>query len=786
MEIVFCVLEENKGEKSHMNFESFYLKESAWGKQVLKKKNYKDRAKMRQRMSIAAFTLTLVFAILILRLSYIMIVKRADYAARAEEQWTSEVKIDAIRGRILDRNGKELAVSANVYRVDFDLNSIRAYLKRPLNSIPSKELEHMKSVGIPTPSGDNGLTTDDIAPVIANALNMDVTEIKKDLETKLPSGANAGSAKVVRRIEKEAADKVKALNINGVLVSPDTKRYYPNSNFLSHVLGSTNSDGKGLTGVELEYDSYLAGIPGMKIAELDKNNRDLPYTISQFTSPINGKDVSLTIDENIQNFAEKIAEQAYEDNKAKAVSILVMDPKTGEVLAMVNKPDFDPNSPYEGADKFEGANDSDKLQKMWRNRLVNDTFEPGSIFKVFTAITGLEENVVNKDTQFVDNGSISVGGINPKCWKAGGHGVQNFPQIIQNSCNVGFVELGQMIGKEKLSASIGKFGFGKVSGIDLPGEAQGIVKPLNKISDADLATISFGQTNTVNSVQYMAGLNAIANGGTLIQPHVMKEVSHKDENNVDIVDETFKPKTTTVASPEKTAELRSYLEGVITGGSGTATFIDGYHIAGKTGTAQKVINGRYQEGKYISSFVGMAPSNDPKVTVMITIDEPSNGQYYAAQVAVPYAKPLFTDIFSYLNSKFADENEGQITRDVVIPEVRNMKKADAEKVLKDAKLDFNIDGDGESVMSITPYPGYSVKEGSKVNLHTNSDGADNNVVMPDVRGYSKEDAASLLNNLGITAAFEGNGAVSAQDISSGEVVTKGTTVKLTLSSDYKD
>ena len=786
MEIVFCVLEENKGEKSHMNFESFYLKESTWGKQVLKKKNYKDRAKMRQRMSIAAFTLTLVFAILILRLSYIMIVKRADYAARAEEQWTSEVKIDAIRGRILDRNGKELAVSANVYRVDFDLNSIRAYLKRPLNSIQSKELEHMKSVGIPTPSGDNGLTTDDIAPVIANALNMDATEIKKDLETKLPSGANAGSAKVVRRIEKEAADKVKALNINGVLVSPDTKRYYPNNNFLSHVLGSTNSDGKGLTGVELEYDSYLSGTPGMKIAELDKNNRDLPYTISQFTSPINGKDVELTIDENIQSFAEKIAEQAYEDNKAKAVSILVMDPKTGEILAMVNKPDFNPNNPYEGADKFEGANDSDKLQKMWRNRLVNDTFEPGSIFKVFTAITGLEENVVNKDTQFVDNGSISVGGINPKCWKAGGHGVQNFPEIIKNSCNVGFVELGQMIGKEKLSASISKFGFGKVSGIDLPGEAQGIVKPLNKISDADLATIAFGQTNTVNSVQYMAGFNAIANGGTLIQPHVMKEVSHNDENNVNIVDETFKPKTTTVASPEKTAELRSYLEGVVTGGSGAGTFIDGYHIAGKTGTAQKVINGRYQEGKYISSFVGMAPYNDPKVTVMITIDEPSNGQYYAAQVAVPCAKPLFTDIFSYLNSKFADENEGQITRDVVIPEVRNMKKADAEKVLKDAKLDFNIDGDGESVMSITPYPGYSVKEGSKVNLHTNSDGTDNNVVMPDVRGYSKEDAASLLNNLGIIAAFEGNGAVSAQDISSGEVVTKGTTVKLTLSSDYKD
>lgn len=753
----------------------------------MKKRNYKDKAKMRQRMSIAAFALTFVFAILTTRLSYIMIVKRADYAARAEEQWTSEVKIDAIRGRILDRNGKELAVSANVYRVDFDLNSIRSYLSRGLKELSNSEIEHMKTVGIPIPSGEDGLKTDDIAPAIAKALDLDVEKVKDKLETKLPSGAKAGSATLIRRIEKEQADKVKELNISGVLVSPDTKRYYPNNNFLAHVLGSTNVDGKGLTGIELQYNSYLSGVPGMKIAELDKNNRDLPYTISQFTSPVNGKDVTLTIDENIQNFAEKAAQQAFEDTKAKAVSILVMDPKTGEVLGMVNKPDFNPNTPYEGAEEFEGANTSEKVQKMWRNRLVNDTFEPGSIFKVITAITGLEENIVNKDTKFFCNGSLAVGGIHPKCWRTQGHGAQVFPDIIQNSCNVGFMELGAMIGKEKLCEYINKFGFGQASGIDLPGEAKGIVKSADKVSEADLATIAFGQTNTVNSVQYMAALNAIANGGTLIQPHLMKEITHNDENSVNIVDETFKPKTTTVASPEKTAELRSYLERVVTGGSGTGTFIEGYHIGGKTGTAQKVVNGVYGAGKYISSFVGMAPVDDPKVTIMVTIDEPSNGVYYAAQVAVPPAKTLFTDIFNYLDNKFANENLGQITRDVVIPEIRGMKIADAKKALKDAKLDFSINGEGESVINITPYPGYSVKEGSKINLYTGSDAIyNNNVVMPDVRGYSKEDATSLLNNLGIVTMFEGSGMVSEQDISQGEVITKGTTVKLTLSSDYKD
>ncbi|BCZ47021.1 stage V sporulation protein D [Clostridium gelidum] len=748
----------------------------------MRKRKYINKAKMRQRMIVTAFSLTVIFSILIIRLSYIMIVKRADYAGKAEEQWTSELKIDAKRGRILDRYGNELAVSANVYRIDFDLKSLSAYLKRPLKSIPIKEIDHMKSVGIPVPTGDGGLKTDDIAPVIAKVLDMDVSEIEK----KLPSGADAGYVTVARKIEKDVADKIKEFNINGVVVSPDTKRYYPNNNFLSQALGSTDSDGKGLTGLELQYNSYLSGIPGMKIAELDKNNRDLPYTSSQYTSSINGKDVTTTIDENIQNIAENIAKRCYENNKAKAVSILIMDPKTGEVLAMVNKPDFDPNNPRDGAEKFDGKDNNEKIQKMWRNRLVNDTFEPGSIFKVITAISGLENNIVNKDTQFVDNGSISIGGITVKDAEQQNR-LQNLLQIIQNSSNVGFVELGKMIGKEKLCESIDKFGFGKVSGIDLPGEAPGIVKPVNKVSIADLATISFGQTNTLNSVQYMAAFDAIANGGTLIQPHIMKEVTHNDENNVNIVDEVFKPKTSIVASPEKTAELRTYLEGVVTGGSGTGTFIEGYHIGGKTGTAEKVVDGKYGEGKYISSFVGMAPSSDPKVTIMITVDEPRNGEYYAAQVAVPYAKSLFTDIFNYLNSKFSDENSKKITKDVVIPEVRNMKVADAKKILKDARLDCNIDGDGEKVVNMTPYPGSSVKEDSKITLYTSSDATYNNdVVMPNVRGYSKEDATYLLKSIGIVSTFDGNGAVSEQDIDQGEVISKGTTVKLTLSSDYKD
>ena len=365
--------------------------------------------------------------------------------------------------------------------------------------------------------------------------------------------------------------------------------------------------------------------------------------------------------------------------------------------------------------------------------------------------------------------------------------MQSFPEIIQNSCNVAFIQVGQKIGKEKLYESIDKFGFGKKTGIDLPGEASGIVKTVANMSDADLATISFGQTNTVNSVQYLTAFNAVANGGTLIQPHVMKEITHEDENGTKIVDKTYVPKKSTVASKEKTAELRGYLENVVLHGSGQSTFIEGYHIGGKTGTAQKVINGKYGDGKYISSFVGMAPVDNPKVTMMITVDEPSTGVYYASQVAVPYAKQLWIDIFNYMNNKSGNDSESGFIKDVTVPEVRNMTVEEAKKKLKEYNLNCTVDGNGTKVIDMSPYPGYAVKEGSKIILYTGSNATYNNsVAMPDVRGYSKENAEKLLTELGLTGSFEGEGNVSEQNISPGEVIQKGTGVKFTLNIEYGD
>ena len=693
-----------------------------------------------------------------------MIVKRDEYSSRAEEQWTSEVSIDARRGRILDRNGVELAVSANVYRIDFDLNSVRQYLK------------------------NNSLTNADIAGKIADAVAMEESKVMEKLETKLASGANAGSATLIRRIEKEAADKVNNLNIDGVIVSPDTKRYYPKGEFLAHVLGSTNVDGQGLTGVELQYNEHLSGVPGVRISEIERNEENLSYTISNFTEPIDGKDVTLTIDSKIQAIAEKVAEKGLVDNQAKRVSIMVMNPNNGEILAMVNKPDFDPNNPFDGFEDFSGETDGEKLQKMWRNSLVNDTFEPGSIFKVVTMVTALEEGIASESDTFECGGSLQVGSHTIKCWKTSGHGSQILPQILQNSWNVGFMKLGEKIGKETLNEYIKKLGFGKTTGIDLPGEASGIVKKTENITESDLATISFGQTNTVTAIQYMQAFNALANGGSLIQPHIMKEVSHYNSDDTKVIDETYEPVISkNVLSDKSTATLRDYLERTVNEGGSNKSYIEGYHIGGKTGTAQKVnsVTGGYESGKYISSMAAMAPVDSPEITAFVSIDEPSNGAYYAGVVTAPLMKILLTDIFNYMDSEFS-EDYNAVVRDVLIPEIRGKSIEEAKKILKDVNLEYNIEGSGEIVTNTQPYPGYTVKEGTKITIYT-GDAVDNNKVsMPDLTGLSVTSAKDILDDLGIKYSLEGDGFVIDQSIPAGEVITTGSNVRLTLSDDYGD
>ncbi|EHK2356142.1 stage V sporulation protein D [Clostridium perfringens] len=722
-----------------------------------KKKNKKIKL---NEGRVLAFLLAIVilFLVLVGKLLYIGIFRSKDYKAMAEEQWTNEIQIDARRGRILDRNNRELAVTANVFRVDLDLITLRKYIDK-------KDTDNIE-----------------IAKLLAEALEMDEEKVLSRIELTYPSGNPANSATLIRRIEKEKADKVKELDINGVIVSEDTKRYYPNGDFLSHTLGTTNADGEGLSGLELYYNEELMGIPGVRVSEVAGNSTSNPYSETSFTPPVDGKDMTLTIDENIQYFVEKVAEDALNKHNADSVSIAVMNPNNGEILGMVNKPGFNPNNPYEGSEAFKGKDESAKLQNMWRNTIVSDAFEPGSIFKIITSIAAIEENIAGKDEVYYCDGSLNVAGKNIKCWKPGGHGVQNFNQTLENSCNVAFMEMGAKLGAEKLNEYIKLFGFGTQSGIDLPGEATGIVKNVEDISAVDLATISFGQTNTMNGIQFMTALNAVANGGDLIQPHIMKELSHKDDNGTKIIDEVFVPKIQeNIVDEKSTMRVKEALESTVSNGSSKDAGIEGIKVAGKTGTAEKVDpeTGTYGAG-YIASFAGFAPYDNPQVSLIVIIDNPKNGEHFGGIVAAPFAGELFNNIFNYISL-----NEGQLDakdESVIIPDLRGDKVTSAEKTLNELGINCVIEGDGTFVTSVTPIPGYKVKKGDSITLYAGSrfDRNEKEIVVPDFRKLNKEEAEEILKSLGLKGEFEGEGEIKEQSISAGEIIKNGDKIKFKL------
>lgn len=538
----------------------------------------------------------------------------------ANSQWTSYVKIDAKRGNILDRNNHELAVSADVYRVDLDLTSLRQTLMESKTS------------------------TEVFAAKLAEILKIKSDNIKSAMNKSLSNGLPASWTPLKRQVEKADADKVKALKIFGIIVSEDTKRFYPQNDFLSHVIGNIDAQGNGNSGIELSYNKELSGEPGYITFEKDSKSNQLFYADSRYTMPKEGKSVQLTIDEVIQRYAEKAADKALTNNKAKSVSIIVTNPKNGEILSMVNKPDYDLSNPQAG------AKTSQELNVIWKNRSVEDVFEPGSIFKVITAAAAMENATSKENDKFVCNGYLKVSNRIINCWETKGHGTENFIDILKNSCNVGFMEVGQKLGKDKLNTFTLKLGFGHKTGIDLPGEASGIVKNVQNMSDVDLATMSFGQGISVTQVQYMAAFNAIANGGMWIKPHVMRNLVHYDNNSNIVVDKNFDDfQKKQVLDSGLTSTLRGYMEKVVSEGVGSNAYIKDLPIGGKTGTAQKVgPNGGYEDKKYMSSFAGLAPVADPKISLIVTIDEPDPSNYYAGQVAAPVAKDLFNEIFNYI------------------------------------------------------------------------------------------------------------------------------------------
>lgn len=567
----------------------------------------KRKFSSRNRLLVVFFIIVIVLIAIIGRLSYIAIDKGDELRLLAEKQWTDKTLIKPVRGQIFDRNYNQLVTNESDYRIDIDLKTLNQSIK-------------MKKI-----------TMSNLEDKLSSIIGMDTGSIDKIIKTK-------DEYKILKRgISNDQKNKINTLGINGIIISSDTKRYYVNGNFLSQVLGYTDSDGKGVSGVELNYDKTLTGTPGLNVSQVDNKRSDLPYEEPTYTKPINGKDMSLTIDANLQLFVEKEAEKALNDNGAKSVTITIMNPKNGEILAMTNK-------------AAKSSNPITNSANLWYNKAVQGTFEPGSIFKAITSETALETKTSDENQYFLCNDSITIGGSKIYNWDKASHGMLSFVDILKTSNNVGFAQLGLKIGKENLYSYINKFGFGSKTGIDLPGEASGIVKDVKSVGNVDLADTAFGQGIGTTQVQYMAAFNAIANGGMWIRPHVMKETGQVDKDNKFIPDSKFNNLgSKRIMDENMTKNLRGYLEKVVSEGVGKNAYIQGYNIAGKTGTAQKANpnGGGYEPGKYVSSFAGMAPYQDPKVTLIVSIDEPNSSNYYASQTSAPVAKELFSEIFNH-------------------------------------------------------------------------------------------------------------------------------------------
>ena len=570
---------------------------------------------------IIAFTIFVVLVVaLCVRLGYQQVVKGDTYKRKAVVQQTKDEIVEAKRGKITDRNGDELAVSAIRYSVWI----------RP--SMIDDEKEKVQ-----------------VRKELAKILGMSEEEMKKKLDTK------TSLIKVAKYQDNSVAEKLRKAKLTGVSLVEETKRYYPMGNFASQLLGSVTDDNNGLAGLEQYYNSQLRGTAGRWIENKDASGRSLTYGNEKYYSAEDGETLVLTIDEVIQNYAEQACASAKKSTHAKRVSCLVMDPKTGEVLAMASNPGYDPNNARvpKAEDEYEYNKMSNKkkleyLNKMWRNPMICDTYEPGSTFKLLTTAMSLEENIVKKGETFDCGGGLNVNGTFIKCWDtSGSHGSQNLEQAVGNSCNPVFMRLAQRMGKERFYKYLDLFGISDVTGIDYPGEATAQIRDIDSVGKIELSTMGFGQGIAVTPIQLMTAINSFVNDGMMMQTHLVKEVKNAKGKTV----ETIKPKvirqTISKSSSEK---IRQYMQYVVEEGGGKKAQIDGYKVGGKTGTAQKQSGKSAKYDKLICSFAGVVPVDDPSFTILFIVDEPT-GEVWGSDVAAPPAKGVLEKTLRYMKIK---------------------------------------------------------------------------------------------------------------------------------------
>ncbi len=678
------------------------------------------------------------------RLVYLMVVKSDFYQQKAAEQQLYDTVLSAERGNIYDRNGELLATSAQVWTVYMTPNGFKSIKdEAKLNAVKSE-----------------------IATNLSAILGLDYQTVIGYTEK------NSSYVKVKTNVEKPEADKIRQYisdsqyDVNSYIgLDESSKRYYPNDSLASVLLGFVGTDNQGLSGLEKQYDDQLTGVPGRVVAAKDAAGNGMPLSYEVEIEATPGNNLVTSVDSYVQSVCEKYLEQAIIDNKvSERGAILCMNVNTGEIIAMAVKGDFDPNAPFTLSDADQSAIDAlegdektakytELCNRQWRNKTVSDTYEPGSVFKVVTAAMAIEEGVTSLGNHYNCNGYIVIAGRRYNCHKVSGHGAETFTQAVQNSCNPVFITLGQQLGVSTFSKYFEAFGLGQKTSIDLPGESSPKYHTESKMGLTELASSSFGQTFNVTPIQMITAISAAVNGGYLVQPHVVNEITDADGNIVKSVSTVVKRQ---VISNETSAVIRNVMEAVVDGGGGKNAYVPGYRIGGKTGTSQKVAkNLETGEKFYIASFCGVAPIDDPEIALLVILDEPNGDAYYGGTIAAPVGGQVFSEILPYLGYEPQYTEEELAKMAVKIPSVTGASVESAKNTLTAKGLTYKVIGEGTTVIKQFPTAAESIYSDGVVMLYTEESAEITKTAVPDFTGLSVSSVNELAKRKNVNVVFSG-------------------------------
>ena len=715
-----------------------------------------------KRVLIMMIACISVAALLLARLLYIQIIKTDYYSQKAYAQQTRSKSVEPKRGTIYDTTGERVlaqSISTNI-----------------VTAVPNSV------------SKDN---KEEIATNVAQILGKDKDEILKKLQQNVSSVTLA--TKVDQEISQKLLEYLDENDISGISVDEDMSRVYPYGTLLSHVLGFVGTDNQGLAGVEAYYESDLAGTPGKIVASFDGSGRETPFTQEQYIAAEDGKDIVLTIDATIQSIVEKYLSKAVEENIAEYGSIVIMRPSTGEVLAMANYPTFDPNDPFTPNtdelksqwDVMDSKQKSEALNQMWRNKAISDTQEPGSTFKLITATAALEENIVNIDDKvFYCAGQMNVGTWTIKCWRYyNPHGSESLREGIMNSCNPVFMQVSQKMGIPAFMEYIRAFNLNSKTGIDLPGEATGIMHDESTMTDVDLATSSFGQTIQITTLQTAVNYCAVANGGYLVEPYVVKEIKSNSGN----YDEQIESKVLKQIMSEQTAsQLMSALVDTVNFGTAKSGKISDYQVAGKTATGE---NGRGDNTKYLAGFVGIGPASNPEIVVVMNLYDPKGPSGHGgAAICGPVVGSIIDEVLKYMDIQTDYKIEETENNEIVVPNVVGKTYGEAQQILAESGFTLNTASEFASDTVITnqvPKSGASLVSGSSIMVYKEGEES-KKVNVPDVRNMSTTEATASFKNAGLNVRIEGKGYVLTQDVTPQEEIEMGSIVTIKCVDDLSE